>query len=80
MQSGPTAAAGTAAYTNGYGSATPQHSITAGELDGDQSIVAGARVMNSARHDALFTFFGRIMKDIWTRNLCATTKANNVNF
>lgn len=63
------------AHTNGF---TPQHPITPGGLDGDQSIVAGSRVVKSARHEALFTYFARIVKDVWRRNLC-TTRQNNVH-
>jgi nuclear pore complex protein Nup155 len=66
-------------YTNGY-THTPQHPVTpGGTLDGDQSILAGSKVMNSPRHEALFTCFGRLVKNIWRRQLCGTRQTNNVS-
>jgi hypothetical protein len=64
-------------YTNGF---TPQHPITPGGLDVDQSILAGSKVINSPRHEALFTYFARIVREIWKRKLCATRQSNNVCF
>ena len=51
-----------------------------GGLDGDQSIVAGARVLNSPRHESLFIYFSRIVKSIWRRNLCSVKQINDVFF
>ncbi|KAF7639309.1 Nucleoporin_N domain-containing protein [Meloidogyne graminicola] len=64
-------------YTNGF---TPQHVLhtPGGGLDGDQSIIAGARVINSPRHEALFIYFSRIVKGIWRRNLCSVKQINEV--
>uniref|UniRef100_A0A914LFQ5 Nucleoporin Nup133/Nup155-like C-terminal domain-containing protein n=1 Tax=Meloidogyne incognita TaxID=6306 RepID=A0A914LFQ5_MELIC len=64
-------------YTNGF---TPQHVLhtPGGGLDSDQSIIAGARVQNSPRHEALFIYFSRIIKGIWLRKLCLVKQINEV--
>lgn len=49
--------------------ASPMSSISIGAVD-DHSIVAGTTVQNSPRHDALFTYFSRIIRDIWHKSLC----------
>ncbi|KAL3121487.1 hypothetical protein niasHT_009513 [Heterodera trifolii] len=55
-----------------------QYLTPGGAFDGDQSIVAGAQLMPSPRHESLHTLFARIVKDVWRRNLCTAQSSNNV--
>uniref|UniRef100_A0A183BK95 Nucleoporin_N domain-containing protein n=2 Tax=Globodera pallida TaxID=36090 RepID=A0A183BK95_GLOPA len=81
-QQNGTAIVGGAAHMNGH---TPQllqqqQQLTTpgGTFDGDHSIVAGAQLMPSPRHEALHTLFARIVKDVWRRSLCIAQTSNNV--